>query len=120
MAQILVVDDSASMRNMVTATLKSAGHQVRDAGDGQAALGIAKTASFDAVVTDLNMPVMDGIELVKNLRAMPTYKYTPILLLTTESSVDKKSAGKQAGATGWLVKPFNPEKLLATIDRVLG
>lgn len=119
MAQILIVDDSASMRNMVAATLQSAGHQIKDAGDGQAALNIAKSARFDAVVTDLNMPVMDGIELVKNLRALPNYKYTPILLLTTESSADKKMAGKQAGATGWLVKPFNPEKLLATIDRVL-
>lgn len=119
MAQILVVDDSASMRNMVKATLESAGHQVKDAADGRAALAIARSASFDAVVTDLNMPVMDGIELVKSLRDLPKYKYTPILLLTTESAADKKSAGKQAGATGWLVKPFNPEKLLATIDRVL-
>lgn len=120
MAKILIVDDSASMRNMVTATLQSAGHQVVDAGDGQAALNKAKGASFDAVVTDLNMPIMDGIELVKNLRSLPTYKYTPILLLTTESSMEKKSAGKQAGATGWLVKPFNPDKLLATVAKVLG
>ena len=120
MAQILIVDDSASMRNMVAATLQSAGHSVKDAGDGKAALMVAKSAKFDAVVTDLNMPVMDGIELVKNLRALPDYKYTPILLLTTESSADKKAAGKQAGATGWLVKPFNPDKLLATVDRVLG
>ena len=119
MAQILVVDDSTSMRNMVTATLQSDGHQVTDAADGQAALNKAKNGKFDAIVTDLNMPIMDGIELVKNLRALPTYKYTPILLLTTESSVDKKSQGKQAGATGWLVKPFNPEKLLATVARVL-
>lgn len=120
MANILIVDDSASMRNMVAATLQSAGHQVKDAGDGQQALVHAKGGAFDAVITDLNMPVMNGIELVKNLRAMPNYKYTPILLLTTESSSDKKSEGKQAGATGWLVKPFNPEKLLATVDRVLG
>lgn len=119
MAKILVVDDSASMRNMVTATLQSDGHQVTDAGDGQAALNKAKSGQFDAVVTDLNMPIMDGIELVKNLRSLPTYKYTPILLLTTESSADKKAEGKKAGATGWLVKPFNPEKLLATIGRVL-
>ena len=119
MAQILVVDDSASMRNMVTATLQSAGHQVADAGDGQAALNKAQSGKYDAVVTDLNMPIMDGIELVRNLRALPTYKYTPILLLTTESAADKKAEGKQAGATGWLVKPFNPEKLLATIARVL-
>ena len=119
MAQILVVDDSASMRNMVTATLQSAGHQVQSAGDGQAALTIAKTAKFEAVVTDLNMPIMDGIELVRHLRTLPDYKYTPILLLTTESSADKKTQGKQTGATGWLVKPFNPEKLLATVAKVL-
>lgn len=119
MAQILIVDDSASMRNMVMATLQSAGHQVADAEDGQQAFDKAKTQSFDAVVTDLNMPVMDGISLVRNLRTLPNYKYLPILLLTTESSTDKKSEGKAAGATGWLVKPFNPEKLLATIDKVL-
>lgn len=119
MANILIADDSASMRSMVLATLESAGHQVTDAADGQLALGKAKAGKFDIVVTDLNMPVMDGIELVKNLRALPNYKYTPMLLLTTESGADKKAAGKAAGATGWLVKPFNPEKLLATIDRVL-
>lgn len=120
MAQMLVVDDSASMRNMVKATLMSAGHQVKDAENGEAALSLAKSGSFDAVITDLNMPVMDGITLTKELRGLSAYTYTPILLLTTESSGDKKSAGKAAGATGWLVKPFNPEKLLSTVDRVLG
>ncbi|MBX2809455.1 MAG: response regulator [Cellvibrionaceae bacterium] len=120
MAQVLVVDDSASMRNMVKATLMSAGHQVKDAENGEAALNLAKSSSFDAVITDLNMPVMDGITLVKELRGLSSYTYTPILLLTTESAGDKKSAGKDAGATGWLVKPFNPEKLLSTVDRVLG
>ncbi len=120
MANILIVDDSASMRNMVATTLKTRGHSVTEAGDGQQALDKAKTMTFNAVVTDLNMPIMNGIDLIKNLRNLPTYKYTPILLLTTESGDDRKSEGKQAGATGWLVKPFNPEKLLATIDRVLG
>jgi two-component system chemotaxis response regulator CheY len=120
MAQVLVVDDSASMRNMVMATLASAGHQVKDAENGEVALALAKNAKFDAVITDLNMPVMDGITLVKHLRALANYTYTPILLLTTESAGDKKMAGKEAGATGWLVKPFNPEKLLSTVDRVLG
>jgi len=119
MAEILVVDDSVSMRNMVMATLKSKGHQVADAADGKAALDRAKRGKFDVVITDLNMPVMDGIELVRNLRGLPAYRYTPLLLLTTESSMDKKSEGKKAGATGWLVKPFNPEKLLATVSRVL-
>lgn len=120
MANILIVDDSASMRNMVSATIKSAGHQVTDAADGQDGLNKAKAGKFDVVVTDLNMPIMNGIELVRNLRSLPNYKYTPILLLTTESSMDKKMEGKQAGATGWLVKPFNPDKLLATIAKVLG
>jgi two-component system chemotaxis response regulator CheY len=120
MAQILVVDDSASMRNMVATTLKSAGHQVSDAADGQLGLNKAKSVKFDVVVTDLNMPVMNGIDLVRNLRSLANYKYNPILLLTTESSTDKKSEGKAAGATGWLVKPFNPDKLLATVARVLG
>jgi two-component system chemotaxis response regulator CheY len=120
MPNILIADDSASMRNMVQATLMSAGHQVTAAADGQQALNEASKGKFDAVVTDLNMPVMDGISLVKNLRGLPNYKYTPILLLTTESGTDKKAEGKAAGATGWLVKPFNPEKLLATVARVLG
>ena len=120
MARILIVDYSASMRNMVAATLQSAGHQIKDAADGQQAFNTAKGDRFDAVITDLNMPVMNGIELVRNLRTLANYKYTPILLLTTESSMDKKSEGKSAGATGWLVKPFNPEKLLATVNKVLG
>jgi len=120
MANVLVVDDSASMRNMVMATLSSAGHQVKDAENGEAALVLARAGQFDAVITDLNMPVMDGITLTKELRTLSSYTYTPILLLTTESGGDKKAAGKEAGATGWLGKPFNPEKLLTTVDRVLG
>jgi two-component system chemotaxis response regulator CheY len=120
MAKILIVDDSASMRNMVATTLKTRGHSITEASDGQQAVNHAKQTSFDVVVSDVNMPVMNGIELIKNLRTLPNYKYTPILLLTTESGDDRKNEGKQAGATGWLVKPFNPEKLLATIDRVLG
>ena len=119
MAQILVVDDSASMRSMVSTTLQSQGHRVQDAANGKAALDQAKRNRFDVVITDLNMPVMDGIELVKNLRQLTSYRYTPLLLLTTESSMDKKSEGRKAGATGWLVKPFNPEKLLATVNKVL-
>jgi two-component system chemotaxis response regulator CheY len=119
MARILIVDDSASMRNMVATTLQTAGHQIKDAADGQQALNTAQGDSFDVVITDLNMPVMNGIDLVRNLRGLSSYKYTPILLLTTESSMDKKSEGKSAGATGWLVKPFNPEKLLQTVNRVL-
>ena len=119
MAKIIIVDDSPSMRNMVTTTLLASGHQVDDAGDGQAALSKIKNGQYDAIISDINMPIMDGIELVKQVRSLPSYKYTPILLLTTESANDKKLEGKSAGATGWLVKPFNPEKLIATVDRVL-
>lgn len=120
MATILAVDDSASMRQMVAFTLKQAGHDVVEAEDGQKALNIAKTKAFNLVISDVNMPVMDGITLIKELRGLPNYKFTPILMLTTESGTDKKMAGKQAGATGWIVKPFNPDQLLSTVKRVLG
>lgn len=120
MASILAVDDSASMRQMVTFTLKGAGYDVTEAKDGIEALQIAKSNSYNLVITDINMPNMDGITLTKELRSLPAYKFTPILTLTTESSADKKTAGKQAGATGWIVKPFNPDQLLATVKKVLG
>ncbi len=120
MARILVVDDSASMRQMVAFTLKGAGHEVVEKNDGVEALTSAKTESFDLVITDVNMPNMDGITLTKELRSLSNYRFTPILTLTTESSAEKKMAGKQAGATGWLVKPFNPNQLLATAKKVLG
>jgi two-component system chemotaxis response regulator CheY len=116
---ILAVDDSASMRQMVNFTLKGAGYEVVQAVDGVEALEYARVHSVDLVLTDVNMPRMDGITLVKELRALPSYRYTPMLVLTTESSQDKKMQGKQAGATGWIVKPFNPDQLLATIARVL-
>ncbi|MDX1342140.1 response regulator [Reinekea sp. G2M2-21] len=119
MSKILAADDSASMRQMVTFTLKGAGFDVTEAVDGVDALSKAKSGAFDLVLSDVNMPNMDGIELVKNLRALPNYKFTPILMLTTESGTDRKMAGKEAGATGWIVKPFNPEQLLSTIKRVL-
>ena len=119
MSKILAADDSASMRQMVSFTLKGAGFDVVDAVDGVDALNKAKNETFDLVLSDVNMPNMDGIELVKNLRALPNYKFIPILMLTTESGSDKKMSGKQAGATGWIVKPFNPDQLLSTIKRVL-
>lgn len=119
MAKILAVDDSASMRQMVSFTLKSAGHDVQEAEDGVDALNKAKAGSFDLVISDINMPNMDGISLIRELRGLPNFKFTPILMLTTESSSDKKSEGKAAGATGWIVKPFNPDQLLATIGKVL-
>ena len=120
MASILAVDDSASMRQMVAFTLKGAGYTVVEAVDGVDALNKAKMQKFDCVVTDVNMPNMDGITLIKELRALPNYKFIPMLMLTTESGMDKKQQGKAAGATGWIVKPFNPEQLLKTIKKVLG
>ncbi len=120
MASILAVDDSASMRQMVSFTLKSAGHNVIEAEDGLVALNKAKTSAFDLVITDVNMPNMDGIALIAELRKLPNFKFTPLLMLTTESSMDKKMAGKNAGATGWIVKPFNPDQLLAVIKKALG
>ncbi len=119
MAKILAVDDSASMRQMVSFTLKGAGHDVVEAVDGVDALAKAKGDKFDLVISDVNMPNMDGITLIKELRALPAFKFTPMLMLTTESSGDKKQQGKAAGATGWIVKPFNPDQLLATIGKVL-
>ncbi|HEU4779013.1 MAG TPA: response regulator [Steroidobacteraceae bacterium] len=116
---IMTVDDSTSMRQMVKATLLSAGYGVVEAADGQEALEYARENPVDLVITDVNMPRMDGITLVSELRSLPTYRLTPLLLLTTESSMEKKMEGKKAGATGWLVKPFNPAQLLATLARVL-
>lgn len=120
MTKILAVDDSASMRQMVTFTLKSAGFDVTDASDGDVALKIAQTQSFDVVISDVNMPNMDGLSLCKELRNLPNFKFTPILMLTTESSSDKKQEGRAVGATGWIVKPFNPDQLLATVNKVIG
>lgn len=120
MAKILAVDDSSSMRQMVSFTLKGAGYDVVEAVDGQDALNKAKSDQFDLIVTDVNMPVMDGITFIKNLRGEPNYKFTPMLMLTTESAADKKAEGKAAGATGWVVKPFNPDQLINTVKKVLG
>lgn len=120
MATILAVDDSNSMRQMVSFTLKQAGHEVTEAADGEEALALAKNNSYNLVISDVNMPKMDGIALIKALRTLPSYKFTPLLMLTTESGSDKKQEGKAAGATGWIVKPFNPDQLLATVKRVLG
>lgn len=120
MAKILAVDDSASMRNMVSFTLQDAGHDVTLANDGSQALAQAKSQRFDLVLTDVNMPNMDGITLTRELRGLASYRTTPILTLTTEAGPEKKAAGKKAGATGWIVKPFDPDTLIRTISRVLG
>lgn len=117
---VLTVDDSASIRQMVAFTLKSAGYEVMEAVDGEDGLNKAKSRSADLVLTDQNMPKMDGLTLIKTLRTMPQYRSTPILMLTTESSDAMKSSGKAAGATGWLVKPFDPQKLLEVVKKVIG
>jgi two-component system chemotaxis response regulator CheY len=119
MHSILAVDDSASMRQMVSFTLKSAGYNVVEAVDGQDAWEKAAQRSFDLVLTDQNMPRMDGISLTKKLRENAQFKATPILILTTESSDQMKQAGRAAGATGWLVKPFDPSKLIEVIKKVI-
>ncbi|CAN5365289.1 response regulator [soil metagenome] len=120
MQTILAVDDSASIRQMVAYTLKSAGYSVTEAIDGQDALDKAKEQTFDLVLTDQNMPRMDGITLVRNLRLKPQYAGKPILILTTESSDAMKAQGKAAGATGWLVKPFDPSRLAEVVKKVIG
>lgn len=117
---VLTVDDSASIRQMVAFTLTGAGYQVVEAVDGQDGLDKAKARSVDLVLTDQNMPRMDGLTLIKSLRALPQYKAAPILVLTTEASDNMKQQGKAAGATGWLVKPFDPPKLLEVVKKVLG
>lgn len=120
MSKIMIVDDSKSMRQMVTFTLESAGHEVIEASDGNEALELAKQEAVDLVMTDVNMPNMDGVSLVKFLREMDEYNSVPILMLTTESDSEKKMEGRDAGATGWLIKPFHPDKLVDTIYKVLG
>ena len=116
---ILTVDDSSTMRQMITFTLKGAGFDILEAGDGVEALEVAAGKKLDLIVTDVNMPRMDGITLVQRLRALPQFKFTPILVLTTESDASMKMKGKEAGATGWIVKPFSPEKLLDTVNKVI-
>ena len=117
--RILAVDDSATMRQLVKMTLTPAGYEVVEAQNGYEGLQKATAETFDMVLSDINMPLMTGLELLLNLRKLPQYKFTPIVLLTTESLLTKKEEGKAAGATGWIVKPFEPEKLLAVVTKVL-
>jgi two-component system chemotaxis response regulator CheY len=116
--RVLTVDDSKTMRDMVGFTLRGAGFEVLEAEDGVRALAVLERAKVDLVITDINMPNMDGVTLVKRLRAQPGFKSTPILILTTESGEDKKIEGRAAGATGWIVKPFAPDKLLQVVNKV--
>jgi two-component system chemotaxis response regulator CheY len=116
---ILTVDDASTIRKMVSFTLRGAGHEVLESPNGQDALMLLQTRLVDLVITDIHMPAMDGIELTRRLRANPAMARTPILLLTTESDPAKKAEGRAAGATGWIVKPFSQEQLLAVVARIL-
>ena len=116
---ILIVDDSITIRQMVSFTLKGAGFSVVEAGDGQEGLERLADQRVDLIITDLNMPRLDGIGFVRALRGRPASKYTPVLMLTTESQESKRQEGRSAGATGWIVKPFHPDKLLQVIGKVL-
>ena len=118
--RVLTVDDSISTRQMVATTLRSAGYEVVEAVDGQEGLDKARSRQMDLVLTDQNMPRMDGLSLIKALRLLPGYKSAPILVLSMESSETMKSQGQVAGATGWLVKPFDPPKLLEAVKKVIG
>jgi two-component system, chemotaxis family, chemotaxis protein CheY len=118
--KILTVDDSISMRQMISFTLRENGYEVTEAIDGQDGIAKAETQAFDLIFTDQNMPNIDGITLIQMLRNLPQHEKTPILMLTTEASDEMKKLGRAAGATGWLVKPFDPEKLLAVVKKVLG
>lgn len=120
MANILIVDDSVTMRHMIEFTLEKAGHSITTAENGKAALTACEKLRFDLVITDINMPGMSGIELIKELRMQHAMRTKPILVLTTESDAGKKAEGRAAGATGWIVKPFNPQALLEVLPRVLG
>jgi two-component system chemotaxis response regulator CheY len=118
---VLVVDDSETVRQVLQLTLSNAGFDVIEAEDGDDALNrLASASVVDMLITDLNMPNMDGLELIKKIRADKKHRFTPIVMLTTESSEEKKRAGREAGASGWIVKPFKPEQLLKVVKMVLG
>jgi len=117
--KIMIVDDSASVRQLVSSTLVDGGYEVVDAVDGQDALDKFQASPTDLVISDLNMPIMDGIELVKQLRSLPGQRFLPIIMLTTESQDAKKQEGRAAGASGWLVKPFKAEQILSVVKMVL-
>jgi len=116
---IITVDDAATMRRMISFTLRGAGHEVLEACDGVEALSLLRSNRVDLIITDVNMPRMDGIEFTRQIRQIPALSRVPVLLLTTESDPDKKAKGKAAGATGWIVKPFQQDQLLAVVARVL-
>ena len=116
----LIIDDSKSMRQMVGITLESAGFEIIEGEDGEMGINALLAAGkVDLIITDLNMPVMNGFDFIRSARTLPAAKFTPILMLTTESSDERKAEGRAAGATGWIVKPFRPEQLLAVVQKVV-
>jgi two-component system chemotaxis response regulator CheY len=119
MKTIMAIDDSASLRQMVSVVLRGGGYQVVESVDGMDALSKLKGQELHLFLTDVNMPKMDGFEFTRRVRAMPQYKFVPVVLLTTESTAEKKQQGKTAGATAWIVKPFNPDQLLAVVKKVI-
>lgn len=116
----LIVDDSATMRNMIKATMQDMGFDTETASDGEKAFKLAKNHKYDIVITDINMPNMDGIELIRVLRDSENSKYCPILVISTEGGDNVKQAGKEAGASGWIVKPFNPDTLNKAVSKLCG
>ncbi len=116
---ILIVDDSASLRQVVSIALKSAGYEVIEASDGKDALGKLTGQKVHLIISDVNMPNMDGITLVKEVKKLPNYKFTPIIMLTTESQEGKKQEGQAAGAKAWVVKPFQPAQMLAAVSKLV-
>ena len=119
MAYILTVDDSASIRQAIKIALINEGHEVVEASNGAEGLSKAGAGAFSLIITDLNMPVMDGLSMIRGLRAKPQHSGVPIIFLTTESDAGVKAEARAAGATGWLTKPFNPAQLVQVVKKVL-
>ena len=119
MRRILTVDDSTSVRQMVSFTLRKADYEVVEAVDGKDGLAKVSSGKFDLIITDLNMPNVDGIQMITAVRKLSGYSFIPILMLTTESQAEKKDAGRKAGATGWIVKPFNADQLIAVVQKLV-
>lgn len=119
MKSILAIDDMRSMRNLIQSVLEKRGYSVTTAEDGLKALEAAQKSSFDLIISDINMPNLDGLSLISQLRALPGYQSVPILMLTTENADEKKATARSAGASGWIQKPFNPERLSTAVEKTL-
>ena len=119
-SKILIVEDSPSMRNLVREALDPDGYEVTESRNGREALDVLDRVAPDLVITDVNMPELDGLALLRRIRSLPSFRFTPVLILTSESAADMKENGRAAGATGWLVKPFDPDQLRLVVAQVLG